>query len=100
MALDIVWTLPGHSRTSGEARDIEAVIERAQIIVSYGLTFGLKHVLLGSKVLLSLSFHNTAHRDGQILDEHFGTVCRFREERICSIDTYLSDPHMVNIFFV
>jgi hypothetical protein len=36
MALDIVWTLPGHSRISGEARGSDAVIDRAPIIVSYG----------------------------------------------------------------
>jgi len=34
MTQDIVWTLPGLSRISGEARGIEAVIERSQIIVS------------------------------------------------------------------
>jgi uncharacterized protein len=96
---DIVWTLPGCSRISGEARGIEAVIERSQIIVSYGLTFGLNHVLLG-KHGVALSLHNTAQRDGKILDEHLATVCRLREGRICSIDTYLSDPDMVNIFFV
>jgi hypothetical protein len=50
MTSDIVWSLPGHSRISGEARGIEAVIERAQIIVSYGLTFhfGLVGEICGS----------------------------------------------------
>ena len=42
MTDDIVWTLPGHSRISGEAHGVEAVIERSQIIVSYALTFNLK----------------------------------------------------------
>jgi ketosteroid isomerase-like protein len=32
MTSDIVWSLPGHSRISGEARGINAVIERAQIM--------------------------------------------------------------------
>jgi ketosteroid isomerase-like protein len=67
--------------------------------VSYGLTFHLKHVLLGQHGV-ALSLHNTAVREGKILDEHLATVCRIREERICSIDTYLSDPDMVNTFFV
>jgi hypothetical protein len=37
MTPDVVWSLPGHSRISDEARGIEAVIERSQIIVSGGL---------------------------------------------------------------
>jgi ketosteroid isomerase-like protein len=99
MTNDIVWTLPGHSRISGQARGIEAVIERAQIIVSYGLTFNLKHILEGQGGL-ALSLHNTAERHGKILDEHLATVCRLREDRISSIDTYFSDVDMVNSFFV
>jgi uncharacterized protein len=99
MTDDIVWTLPGHSRISGEARGLEAVIERAQIIVSYGLTFNLKHILEG-QAGLALSLRNTAERQGKILDEHLATVCQLREDRICSIDTYLSDVDIVNSFFV
>jgi len=99
MTPDIVWTLPGHSRISGEARGIDAVIGRAQIIVSYGLTLTLKHILEGQGGL-ALSLHNTAERQGKILDEHLATVCRLREDRIYSNDTYLSDVDMVNSFFV
>jgi ketosteroid isomerase-like protein len=99
MTFDIVWSLPGHSRISGEARGIDAVIERAQIIVSYGLTFHVKHILEGQGGL-ALSLHNTAEREGRVLDEHLATVCKLREYRICSIDTYLSDVDMVNSFFV
>jgi hypothetical protein len=75
------------------------VIGRAQIIVSYGLTLTLKHILEGQGGL-ALSLHNTAERQGKILDEHLATVCRLREDRIYSIDTYLSDVDMVNSFFV
>ena len=99
MTDDIVWTLPGYSRISGEVRGLEAVVERAQIIVGYGLTFNLKHILEGQGGL-ALSLHNTAERQGKILDEHLATVCRLREDRIYSIDTYLSDVDMVNSFFV
>ena len=99
MTQDIVWTLPGHSRISGEARGIDAVIERSQIIVSYGLNFQLNHILEGRHGL-ALSLHNTAESQGKILDEHLATVCQLRDDKICSIDTYLSDVEMVNSFFV
>src|SRR5580698_1054405 len=51
---DVVWTLPGHSRISGEARGIDAVIEQAQTIVSYGVTFNLNHILEGQGGLACL----------------------------------------------
>jgi uncharacterized protein len=99
MTQDIVWTLPGHSRISEEARGIEAVIERSQVIVSYGLNFQLNHILEGQHGL-ALSLHNTAHHEGKTLDEHVATVCQLQEHKISSIDTYLSDVDMVNSFFV
>jgi uncharacterized protein len=42
MASDVVWNLPGSSLISGEAQGVDEVIQRAQLIVGYGLTFTLK----------------------------------------------------------
>ena len=99
MTEDIVWSLPGTSLISGEASGVDAVIARARRIVSYGLTFTLEHILIGQQGI-ALSLHNTAKNGNQILDEHLATVCIFRDEKICGIDTYLSDVEMVNAFFV
>ncbi len=99
MTDDIVWTLPGTSLISGEASGVDAVIGRAQRIVSYGLTFELNHILIGQSGL-ALSLHNTARKGTQSLDEHLATVCTLRDGKICEINTYLSDVEMVNAFFV
>jgi uncharacterized protein len=99
MADDIVWSLPGSSLISGEAHGVDAVIQRARLIVSYGLTFTLKHILLGQHGV-ALSLNNTAQRGDVILDQHLATVCRLRDGKIFTIDTYLSDVDMVNAFFV
>jgi len=96
---DIVWTLPGTSLISGEASGVDAVIGRAQRIVSYGLTFNLNHILIGQSGL-ALSLHNTARKGTQSLDEHLATVCTLRDGKICEINRYLSDVEMVNAFFV
>jgi hypothetical protein len=98
MAPDIVWSLPGSSRISGEAHGVDAVIARCQIITSYGLNFGLKHVLYG-QFGFALSLNNTAKRGDLVLDEHLATVCSLHEERISRIDTYLSDVPMADAFF-
>lgn len=95
---DIVWTLPGNSRISGEARGIEEVIRKAQTIVSFNLTFTLKHILFGQYGAV-LSLHHTARRGDLVLDEHVATVLALRDGKVSSIDSYLSDVDAVNLFF-
>ena len=99
MANDVVWNLPGSSLISGEAQDVDAVIQRAQLIVSYGLTFSLKHILIGRHGV-ALSLNNTARRGDLVLDEHLATVMSLRNGKISAIDTYLSDIDMLNAFFI
>ena len=99
MTPDIVWSLPGTSLISGEARGVDAVIARSQKIVSYGLTFNLKHILFG-QFGVALSLNNKAERGDLVLDEHLATVMSLRDGMVSAIDTYLSDVDMVNAFFV
>jgi FixJ family two-component response regulator len=96
---DVTWSLPGHSVISGEARGVEAVVRRAQTIVSFGINFEVKHILVGQHGV-ALSLHNTAQRDGLMLDEHLATVFGLRDRKIAAINTYLSDVDMVNAFFI
>jgi uncharacterized protein len=99
MASDVVWNLPGSSLISGEAQGVDAVIQRAQLIVGYQLTFTLKHILIGRHGV-ALSLNNTARRGELVLDEHLATVMRIRNGKISAIDTYLSDIDMLNAFFI
>lgn len=96
---DVTWTLPGDNTISGTADGAEAVVERAKKIASYGLDFELLHILVSSENM-ALSLHNTARRGEVLLDEHLSTVCRLRDGRIASIETYLSDVPGMNTFFV
>lgn len=98
MTPDIVWSLPGSSRISGEAIGVEAVIARCQLITSYELNFALMHVLYGQSGF-ALSLNNTAERGESILDEYLATVCSLQEQQIDRIDTYLSDVPMADAFF-
>jgi hypothetical protein len=98
MAADIVWSLPGSSRISTEAKGVDAVIARCQIITSYGLNFALKHVLY-SQFGFALSLKNTAKIGELVLDEYLATVCSLQDEQIKRIDMYLSDVNMADAFF-
>lgn len=95
---DATWTLPGDNYISGRAEGADAVVGRAQLIASYGLSFALEHVLL-SRDNMALALHNTADRDGVRLDEHLATVCRLRDGHIYEIETFLSDVPGMNRFF-
>jgi ketosteroid isomerase-like protein len=99
LADDVVWSLPGTSLISGEAIGAEAVVQRAQRIVSYGLTFNLKHLLLGQHGV-ALSLHNTARRGGVVLDLHLATVLSLRDGKASALNTYMADVDMVDRFFV
>ncbi|MEU5578967.1 nuclear transport factor 2 family protein [Streptomyces huasconensis] len=96
---DATWTLPGDNTISGTADGADAVVERAKQIASYGVDFKLLHLLV-SRDNVALSLHNTARREDAVLDEHLATVCRLRDGKIASIETYLSDVPGMNAFFV
>ncbi|WP_030840055.1 nuclear transport factor 2 family protein [Streptomyces hygroscopicus] len=99
LADDATWTLPGDNTISGTAEGADAVVERAKKIASYGLNFELLHILV-SRENMALSLHNTARRGEVRLDEYLSTVCRLRDGKIASIETYLSDVPGMNAFFV
>ena len=95
---DAVWSLPGTSLISGEARGADAVIRRAQTIKDHGVSFALKHLLVGHR-RAALSLHNTAQRGSLVFDEHLATVLDIRDGRVTGINTYLSDIAGLNVFF-
>jgi uncharacterized protein len=66
---------------------------------SYGLSFELLHILV-SPTNVAVSLHNTARRDGAALDEYLATVCFVHNGKIANIETFLSDVHGMNAFFV
>lgn len=95
---DASWTLPGDNAVSGVARGVDAVVAKARLIASYGLSFDLKHVLL-SRANMALGLHNTAERGGVRLDEHLAVVCRLRDGLIAEVETFLSDVPGMDRFF-
>jgi ketosteroid isomerase-like protein len=99
MTEDVVWSLPGNSRISGDAQGADAVVLRAQRIVDYGMNFTLKNILLGLHGV-ALSLHNTARRGDLVFDLHLATVFTLRDGKISAINTYMSDVDMVDAFFV
>ncbi|WP_266181437.1 nuclear transport factor 2 family protein [Dyella humicola] len=98
LADDATWVLPGENRISAPAEGADAVVERAQLIASFGLNFELKHILV-SRHNVALSLHNTADREGLRLDEYLSTVFFLKGDKIGAIETYLSDLPGMNAFF-
>jgi ketosteroid isomerase-like protein len=96
---DVVWTLPGGSTMSGEARGRDGIAARLAIVASSGVNIDLRHVLYGWDDVAIL-MHNTGERDGRKLDEHLITLLRLRDGKIHRAETLVSDVPMLNAFFV
>lgn len=96
---DVVWSLPGSSKMSGEARGVDAILKRSEILGSYGVKIEIEHVVYGFRDV-ALHLHNTAKRGGLILDEYLTTVCHLDGGKIRQLDTFISDVEMLNAFFV
>jgi uncharacterized protein len=95
---DVIWSFPGSSAISGIARGVEGVMERARTIAGYGVNVEIGRTAFGHAGV-ALFLHNTAARDGGLLDEHLAAVFTFSGNRIVRLDTYLSDVPMVESFF-
>ncbi len=96
---DVVWSFPGESRISGEARGVEGVIRRARAIAEHGEKVEILHAAFGFGGGVVMILHNTGARDGRALDEHLAAVFAFEGDRIARLDTYLSDVAMAEAFF-
>ena len=92
------WSLPGISLISGRSEGVEAVVKKAQRIVSFDLMFRLNFILYGLNGM-ALSLHKTAARGHLKLDEYWATVCDISEDKIVAINTYLPDIEGINAFF-
>jgi ketosteroid isomerase-like protein len=99
MREDINWTLPGISILSGTANGIDKVIERAQSLRAFGVMFELKNILLGMEGV-ALALHNTAERNGLVLDEQVVIAFALKGGKIAAMTTYLSDVAGINQFFI
>jgi ketosteroid isomerase-like protein len=95
---ETVWSLPGESLISGEAKGLDAIHRRTQAIADYGMNFELKHLLIGRHGVAA-SLHNTAQHGGMIFDMYLATVMTIRDGKVVALDTYMADIAMLNRFF-
>jgi uncharacterized protein len=94
---DAVWSLPGASHVSGEAIGAHAIAEKGQYLGEHGVNFKLLHVIYGFEGM-GIMLHNTAKCGDKVLDEYLSSIFRLRGDKICRIDTYITDVPMLNAF--
>ena len=78
---------------------MEAVLKRAETLHRFGVKVEIEHVVYGFNDV-ALHLHNTGKHEDKILDEHLTNVYVLRGNKICRIDTFISDVDMLNAFFV
>jgi len=96
---DVVWSLPGTSLMSGEARGVDAILKRSEILRGFNVKIEIQHVVFGLNDV-ALLLHNTGREGDALLDEHLATVCRLNGNKIHRLDTFISDVTMLDAFFV
>ena len=84
---------------SGEAHCVEAILKRAEIMHSHGVRVEIEHVVYGFKDV-GQHLHSTGKHGDRSLDEHVTNVYPLRGNKICRIDTFISDVDILNAFFV
>ena len=94
---DAVWSLPGTSQISGEASGTDAIVARGQFLGEHGVTFELLHVIYGYEGM-GIMLHNTGKCRGKVLDEFLSSIFKLNGEKICRIDTYITDVPMLNAY--
>ena len=92
-----VWSLPGISQIGGEAVGAEAIVARGQLLGEHGVKFELLHVIYGHEGM-GIMLHNTGKCSGRVLDEYLSSIFKLSGEKICRIDTYISDIPMLNAY--
>jgi ketosteroid isomerase-like protein len=95
---DVIWTFPGTSPISGEARGASGVLARAKVIAAYGVHVEIIRPVYGYQGV-AMILHNTGSKSGRVLDEHLAAVFSFRSNKIERLDTFLSDVPMAEAFF-
>jgi len=95
---DVVWSLPGKSLMSGEAHGVGAILERAEILDRFSVNIDVEYIVYGYTDV-ALHLHNTGKYANNVLDEHLTNVYVLRDDKICRIDTFVSDVDMLNAFF-
>ena len=94
---DAVWSLPGTSQISGEASGADAIVARGQFLGEHGVNFELLHVIYGYEGM-GIMLHNTGKCKGRVLDEYLSSIFKLQGEKICRIDTYITDVPMLNAY--
>jgi hypothetical protein len=97
LADNAVWSLPGNNQISGEAIGADAIVARGQALGEHGVNFELLHVIYGYEGM-GIMLHNTGKCRGRVLDEFLSSIFKLQGDRICRIDTYITDVPMLNAY--
>ncbi len=74
---DVVWSVPGSSAVSGEAKGVSGIIARANHFAKRSLKIEIPHVVY-RYTDVALLRHNTGRHAGRILDEYLATCADWR----------------------
>lgn len=96
---DVIWVLFGDNQIFGLVVGVEVVVVRVELIVSFGLNFEFKYILVSWDNVVFLLYNIVCWNDF-VLDEYLVMVCILCDGKIVVIEIYLFDLLGMNVFFV
>jgi uncharacterized protein len=98
LAPDVVWTIPGISRISGDRQGTEAVAAQLQTIAKAGVNVEVLDVLAGAQHVATLQ-RNTARDGDRALDILVVNLFEVRDGEVASMRTFPSDLRALEAFW-
>ncbi|MCX5122120.1 hypothetical protein OG992_33740 [Micromonospora sp. NBC_00362] len=98
VADDVIMTMPGNSRVSGEWRGIDGLTELMNLLRQSGMRAEIEAITYGLNSV-ALRLHNTGIRGDRHLDQLVVVALFLRGRRIIRVDSHMSDLENFNAFF-
>jgi uncharacterized protein len=96
---DVAWSIPGHSRVSGEHRGQSGVIELADLLAQYGVRITLRAYTFGTDTI-AVEIHDSGQQNGRSLDQDVVNVVSISEDcKVSRVEQHVADVSGFDTYF-
>ena len=97
VAPEVLWPFPGSNLLSGQAKGANGLLLACRGLISYGMTFALKHLLYGTSGIVLLIEVRRARGEME-MNGQYCAVCSVGDNKLRAGELYVSGISMVDAF--